>query len=37
MFIPSLWVNYILKNNKVLEEMPFTGSELGHKILRDQN
>ena len=37
MFIPSLWVNYILKkNNKVLEEMPFTGSELGHKILRDQ-
>ena len=34
LFLPSLWVNYILKKyNKVLSDMPFTGRELGIKIL----
>lgn len=38
MFIPSLWVNYILKkHNKIFSEMPFTGNELGKKILQEQN
>ncbi len=37
MFIPSLWVNYILKKyNKILPDMPFTGKELGDKILEEQ-
>ena len=37
MFIPSLWVNYILKKyNKILPDMPFTGRELGNKILEEQ-
>ena len=37
MFIPSLWVNYILKKyNKILPDMPFTGKELGNKILEEQ-
>ena len=37
MFIPSLWVNYILKKyNKILPDMPFTGRELGNKILQEQ-
>jgi len=37
MFIPSLWVNYILKKyNKILPNMPFTGKELGNKILEEQ-
>ena len=36
LFIPSIWVNYVLKkNNKTLPDMPFTGSELGEKILKD--
>ena len=35
---PSLWVNYILKKyNKYLPDMPFTGKELGYKILQEQN
>ena len=37
LFLPNLWVNYILrKHNKVLPEMPFTGNDLGNKILIDQ-
>ena len=37
MFLPSLWVNYILKKyNKILPEMPFTGRELGKKILEEE-
>ncbi len=38
MFVPSLWVNYILKKyNTILPDMPFTGNELGNKILKEQN
>ena len=34
LFLPSLWVNYILKKyNKILHDMHFTGRELGKKIL----
>ena len=37
LFLPSLWVNYILKKyNKILPEMPFTGRELGKKILEEE-
>ena len=37
MFLPSLWVNYILKKyNKILPDMPFTGRELGKKILEEE-
>ena len=37
MFLPSLWVNYILKKyNKILSDMPFTGRELGKKILEEE-
>ena len=37
MFLPSLWVNFILKKyNKTLHDMPFTGKELGQKILDEQ-
>ena len=37
LFLPSLWVNYILrKYNKILPDMPFTGKELGNKILEEQ-
>ena len=37
-FLPSLWVNYILKKfNVTFSDMPFTGKELGKKILEDQN
>tara|TARA_Y100001970_G_scaffold95617_1_gene120420 strand:+ start:400 stop:1104 length:705 start_codon:yes stop_codon:yes gene_type:complete len=36
LFIPSIWVNYILKkNNKILPDMPFTGNELGIRILKE--
>ena len=36
LFLPSIWVNYILKkNNKTLSDMPFTGNQLGGKILKD--
>ena len=35
---PSLWVNYTLKKyNKFLPDMPFTGKELGDKILQEQD
>ena len=38
LFLPSLWVNYILKKyNKILPNMPFTGKELGKMILEEQN
>ena len=37
LFLPSLWVNYILKKyNEILPEMPFTGRELGKKILEEE-
>ena len=37
MFLPSLWVNYILKKyNKILPDMPFTGRELGKIILEEE-
>ena len=36
LFLPNLWVNYILKkNNEILPDMPFTGKELGNKILKE--
>ena len=36
LFLPSIWVNYVLrKNNNALPDMPFTGKELGHKILQE--
>ena len=35
---PNIWVNYILKkNNEHLPDMPFTGKELGLKILEEKN
>ena len=38
LFAPSIWVNYTLKKyNKLLPDMPFTGKELGDKILQEQN
>ena len=38
LFLPNLWVNYILKkNNEILPDMPFTGKELGNKILQELN
>ena len=37
LFVPNLWVNYILKKyNKILPDMPFTGKELGDKILEEE-
>ena len=36
LFLPSIWVNYVLrKNNNPLPDMPFTGNELGLKILQE--
>ena len=36
LFLPSIWVNYVLrKNNNPLPDMPFTGKELGLKILQE--
>ena len=38
LFLPSIWVNYVLrKNNNPLPDMPFTGKELGLKILQENN
>ena len=38
LFLPNLWVNYVLKkNNEILPDMPFTGKELGNKILKELN
>jgi len=37
LFVPNLWVQHILrKNNRILTDMPFTGRELGEKILHEQ-
>ena len=37
LFLPNIWVNYVLKNNnKNLPDMPFTGKQLGVKILEEQ-
>ncbi len=37
LFLPNIWVNYILKKyNKILPDMPFTGKELGNKIIKEQ-
>ena len=36
LFLPSMWVNYVLKkNNKILPDMPFTGYQLGQKLLEE--
>ena len=38
LFVPSMWVNYVLrKNNETLPDMPFTGNELGIKLLQENN
>ena len=38
LFLPSIWVNYVLrKNNNPVPDMPFTGNELGLKILQENN
>ena len=35
-FLPSIWVSYVLKkNNEILPDMPFTGKELGLKLLKE--
>ena len=37
-FLPSLWVNYVLRKfNVTFSDMPFTGKELGKIILEEQN
>ena len=36
LFLPSIWVSYVLKkNNEILTDMPFTGKELGLKLLKE--
>ena len=36
LFLPSIWVNYVLrKNNQILSDMPFTGNQLGQKLLEE--
>ena len=36
LFLPSMWVTHVLKkNNKILPDMPFTGKELGLKLLKE--
>ena len=36
LFIPNIWVNYVLrKNNEILPDMPFTGNQLGQELLRE--
>ena len=38
LFLPSIWVNYVLrKNNEILPDMPFTGNQLGQKLLQENN
>ena len=38
LFLPSIWVNYVLrKNNEILPDMPFTGNQLGKKLLQEHN
>ena len=37
LFLPSIWVNYVLKkNNSIISDMPFTGKQLGQKILEEK-
>ncbi len=37
LFAPNLWIQNILrKNNKIFNDMPFTGRELGEIILKEQ-
>ena len=37
-YLPDLWIKYnFKKNNKYFEDMPFTGKELGKKILEENN
>ena len=37
-FLPSLWVKYVLRKfNVSFSDMPFTGKELGKIILEEQN
>ena len=36
LFLPNIWVNYVLKkNNEILPDMPFTGNQLGQKLLQE--
>ena len=36
LFLPSIWVSYVLrKNNEILSDMPFTGNQLGQKLLEE--
>ena len=36
LFLPGIWVSYVLKkNNEILPDMPFTGKELGLKLLKE--
>ena len=38
LFLPNIWVNYVLKkNNEILPNMPFTGNQLGQKLLQENN
>ena len=38
LFLPNIWVNYVLKkNNEILPDMPFTGNQLGQKLLKENN
>ena len=37
-YLPIFWIKYnFKKNNKIFEDMPFTGKELGEKILEENN
>jgi len=36
LFLPNIWVNYVLrKNNAILSDMPFSGYQLGQKLLQE--
>ena len=36
LFLPNIWVNYVLrKNNAILPDMPFSGYQLGQKLLQE--
>ena len=37
-YLPNLWIKYnFKKNNKIFKDMPFSGKELGEKILEENN
>ena len=37
-YLPDLWIKYnFKKNNKIFQDMPFSGKELGEKILEENN